>query len=148
MSSSALARDWYLLEVYRQRLDFTDLKKRVVHMMNRWRADYLVIELAATGKPLIRTLQLEHRMRAQIVPYVPTMEKVTRFETQVSRLDDTAHILPTQAPWLADFRKEILAFSNGKNDDMVDSMTQFLHWTGMRRGLSAANRIRSGGRRV
>lgn len=140
-------RDWYLLDVYRQRLDFSDLKKRVVHMMNRWHADYLIIELAATGKPLIRTLQLEHRLRAQTVAYTPTMDKVTRFETQVSRLDDTAHILPAQASWLSDFKKEIMAFPNGKNDDMVDSMTQFLHWTGMRRGLSAANNVRNGGRR-
>ena len=35
---------------------------------------------------------------------------------------------PKNAPWTADFLSEILAFPNGKFDDQVDSMTQFLIW--------------------
>ena len=34
--------------------------------------------------------------------------------------------LPEKAPWLAAFESEVAAFPNGKHDDQVDSLTQFL----------------------
>ena len=37
-------------------------------------------------------------------------------------------ILPETAPWLDEFRAEIMAFPNGRFDDQVDSLSQFLGW--------------------
>ena len=34
--------------------------------------------------------------------------------------------LPETAPWLAAFESEVAVFPNGKHDDQVDSMSQFL----------------------
>ncbi|MCH7956160.1 MAG: M48 family metalloprotease, partial [Proteobacteria bacterium] len=36
--------------------------------------------------------------------------------------------LPERAPWLDEFKTEILQFPNGRHDDQVDSMSQFLGW--------------------
>jgi predicted phage terminase large subunit-like protein len=36
--------------------------------------------------------------------------------------------LPEQAPWLETFKAEMLAFPNGKFDDQVDSVSQFIWW--------------------
>jgi phage terminase large subunit-like protein len=36
--------------------------------------------------------------------------------------------LPKEAAWLADFQHELLHFPNGKHDDQVDSLSQFLQW--------------------
>ncbi len=36
--------------------------------------------------------------------------------------------------WLSEFKRELLAFPNGRYNDQVDSMTQFLDWIGGRRG--------------
>jgi len=36
--------------------------------------------------------------------------------------------VPENAPWLAEFQREVSLFPNGKHDDQVDSMTQFLRW--------------------
>jgi len=33
-----------------------------------------------------------------------------------------------KAPWLQDFQTEILQFPNGRFDDQVDSLSQFLGW--------------------
>ena len=36
--------------------------------------------------------------------------------------------LPNEAPWLADFMQEMINFPNGKHDDQVNSVSQFLWW--------------------
>ncbi len=37
-------------------------------------------------------------------------------------------LLPKEAPWLAVFLEELLAFPRGRHDDQVDSVSQFLKW--------------------
>ncbi len=41
--------------------------------------------------------------------------------------------LPDKAPWLQDFETEMMQFRNGKFDDQVDSVSQFLSWVDYRR---------------
>ena len=36
--------------------------------------------------------------------------------------------LPIKAAWLDEFRNEFQAFPNGRHDDQVDSLSQFLNW--------------------
>jgi len=36
--------------------------------------------------------------------------------------------LPTDAPWLAEFRSELLGFPNSRFDDQVDALSQLLDW--------------------
>ncbi len=37
-------------------------------------------------------------------------------------------LLPAEAPWLAEYRRELLAFPGGRHDDQVNSTMQFLAW--------------------
>ena len=37
-------------------------------------------------------------------------------------------MLPKEAPWLATFLEELLAFPRGRHDDQVDSVSQYLKW--------------------
>ena len=41
-------------------------------------------------------------------------------------------LIPQAAGWLPDFKQEMLTFPNGRYDDQVDSLTQFLAWWGIR----------------
>ncbi|WLR91682.1 phage terminase large subunit [Shinella zoogloeoides] len=120
------SNNWFLLDVFRQRLDYGDLKRRVIQLRNRWNADRVIIERANTGIVLIRELTRENAFRGAPVGYTPRLDKQIRFETQIARLKDVNFHMPEQADWLADFRRECLAFPNGRHDDQVDSMTQFL----------------------
>ena len=43
-------------------------------------------------------------------------------------------LLPKEAPWLADYRRELLAFPKTKFDDQVDATTQALAWADEPRG--------------
>jgi predicted phage terminase large subunit-like protein len=51
---------------------------------------------------------------------------------------EAGHVwLPERAPWLEDLRAEIASFPNGRHDDQVDSIGQFLSWhfSGMSKGV-------------
>ncbi len=48
--------------------------------------------------------------------------------TNVAVIEAGRVLLPESAPWLDDFLNEILAFPNGRFDDQVDSLSQFLTW--------------------
>jgi predicted phage terminase large subunit-like protein len=117
---------YYLLDVFRDRLDFPNLKHTVVRLARAWGASPILIEQAASGLALLQSLGQETSLPAIAVR--PKYDKETRVG-QVSDLIEAGRVfLPQEEPWLADFEQEILAFPYGKHDDQVDSMTHFLRW--------------------
>lgn len=123
---------WHLLDVFRRRLDYPDLKRQVVQLSKQWRPEAIIIEDAATGKPLYQELRHEHSCGARLCLYKPVLDKETRVETQSGKLEAGLVVMPVSADWLAELRAELLGFPNKKHDDQVDALTQFLHWTGTR----------------
>jgi len=136
---------WYLLDIYRDRLDYGPLKARVETMRAKWNAYRVVMENAATGQLLIRDFRNEGRKPLE--SYQPVGDKETRFEAQIAKLESGNYILPAQAPFMDAFKKELSAFPNSKYDDQVDATSQFLDWSMNRRGRSATNRDPETGRR-
>jgi predicted phage terminase large subunit-like protein len=70
-------------------------------------------------------------LRAEGVPVHgnrPVGDKVVRMSAQTARIEEGRVFLPESAPWLEEFRSEILAFPNGRHDDQVDSLAQALAW--------------------
>jgi predicted phage terminase large subunit-like protein len=103
--------------------------------LRQWRADRVIIESAGTGILLIREMVRELGLGSKVIAYTPRIEKRARLEAQLAKLETANFLLPGQAPWLAEFRRECLIFPNGRNDDQVDSLAQFLDWLGWRTGL-------------
>jgi hypothetical protein len=64
----------------------------------------------------------------------PRDDKETRFAVQTAKIESGMVLIPKEADWLPAFKRELLGFPNGRYDDQVDSMTQFLEWIGGRRG--------------
>ena len=58
----------------------------------------------------------------------PLGTKADRLVAQTAKIEAGHVLLPKEAPWLSDFLNEVLAFPNGRHDDQVDSMSQFLNW--------------------
>jgi predicted phage terminase large subunit-like protein len=132
---------WRLLHLERERYDFTDLKTRVKALADRWRASLVLIEKTGAGIPLLQQLCCERKdARRGYIGKTPRLDKATRLEAQMARLATGRYHLPHEAPWLEDFRRELLAFPNGKYDDQVDSMVQFLEWSASPRGESFVER--------
>jgi predicted phage terminase large subunit-like protein len=120
--------DYYLLDVVRERLEFPALKRRVVLEQRKYDADHVLIEDTMTGRALRQELRQSGALRP--LPWRPTIDKITRMEQQTPKIEAGRVFLPKGAPWLHEFKVEVMAFPNGKHDDQIDSLSQFLSWIG------------------
>ncbi len=116
----------YLTDVYRERLLFPELKRKVEAIVERHRPDALVIEDKGSGTSLIQVFQ-DHRF-VRPIAFKPQDGKVTRMSHQAVKIESGRVFIPEQSPWLGEFKAELLAFPKGKHDDQVDSVAQFLAW--------------------
>jgi predicted phage terminase large subunit-like protein len=83
----------------------------------------LLIEKKGAGVSLIQELQREN---IYAVGIDPDGDKILRMEAQTARIEAGAVYLPRNAPWLDEFKKEVLSFPKGRHDDQVDALSQGL----------------------
>jgi predicted phage terminase large subunit-like protein len=119
---------YYLLDVFRKKLIYPDLKKAAIEMHRRYPNSTLVIEDNASGTQLIQDLKREGRMIVK--PYNPPAgtDKELRVDAQSVHFENRRVLLPKEAPWLRDYIAELTGFPSAKFDDQVDSTVQFLHF--------------------
>lgn len=126
-----------ILNVYRAKLDFPSLKNDVIRLAREHRTSALLIEKAASGLQLIQTLR--HEKPAQVpapIACKPEGDKVSRMMGVSGQIEGGQLLLPQEAPWLATFKAELLAFPNGRHDDQADALTQLMNWAMADRSLS------------
>jgi len=121
-----IRNDAWLLDLYRAKLEFPDLRRKVLSEAQRWKAGLVLIEKAGSGIQLIQDLNRNTGLNIRGV--VPQLDKATRLVVVTPVIEGGRIALPTEAPWLAEFRRELALFPNGKHDDQVDSLSQFLNW--------------------
>jgi predicted phage terminase large subunit-like protein len=128
-------KEYYLLDVLRKRLEYPDLRRTILSHAAAHLATAVLIEDAGTGAPLIQDLRREGKLRP--IPIRPEHDKIVRLEAQSAVIEAGHVLLPKNAPWLDDFRAEILAFPYGRYDDQVDSLSQFLSWAARHQAVSS-----------
>ena len=117
-----------LLDRFRARLEYPELKRKVTELARRWRAGKVVIEDASSGTQLIQELQREGL--SQVVAVKPEGTKEMRMRAQTAIIEQGGVWLPSDAPWLEDYLHELAMFPNGKYADQVDSTSQALKFIG------------------
>jgi len=125
--------DIYLLDVDRARRDFPSLKRRIVELARQWKTRTILIEDKGAGTSLIQQLRTEHHGIPYPTAFLPKDDKLTRLHAQSARIEAGHVFLPERAAWLEELRIEIASFPQGRHDDQVDSISQFLAWFFARR---------------
>jgi predicted phage terminase large subunit-like protein len=122
----AILDSYYLLDVFRKRLNYPELKRAVREKAKQHQASIILIEDKASGTQLIQDLGIEGLCGVR--PYLPPpgADKLLRLYSQSAEFESGRVFLPRSAPWLADYLQELLAFPGSKYDDQVDSTTQAL----------------------
>jgi predicted phage terminase large subunit-like protein len=117
--------------VFRKRLEYPELKRKVIDLWSRHRAKTVLVEDKGSGTHLIQ--ELRRIAGFNPIGIVPEKDKVTRMAAHAAKIEAGHVHLPERAPWLGDFHAELLAFPSGRFDDQVDSVSQFLTWCDERR---------------
>jgi len=121
--------DFYLIHVFRDRLEYPQLRHKVRALARDFGADTILIEKAGLGQALLQELETNPRNGlVRPIGIVPKGDKRDRLITHSPRIESGQIHLPTEAVWRADFLKEILGFPHARHDDQVDSLSQFLYW--------------------
>jgi predicted phage terminase large subunit-like protein len=118
---------FYLLDVYRAKLEYPKLREQVLSLEARWAPHAILIEAKTSGQQLIQELKTNSDL--PIIEIVPHNDKLTRFYQIVPIIESGRVFLPHQASWLNDFEYEVMIFPEARHDDQVDSMVQYLQWT-------------------
>jgi predicted phage terminase large subunit-like protein len=123
-----LYKQYYLLDVFRRKLNYPDLKRAVLELAKNHGARTIVIEDKASGTQLIQDLRFEGLLG--IIEYKPPpgTDKVMRMHAQTAMFENGLVFLPRTASWLPDFVHELTGFPGTRHDDQVDSTTQFLDY--------------------
>ena len=118
---------YYILDVYRDRVDFPQLESITRNLAQKWSTNLIIIEETNGSIPLIQTLQRKYR-EMNVKGCGPKGDKATRMKAETPAIYAGRVLLPKDAPWLAEFKREILKFPMHKYDDQVDSLSQALYW--------------------
>ena len=110
-----------LLDTYKKRVEWVDLKKDVLEQYRRWEPDGMLIEKKATGAPLIYELR---SMGIPVSEYTPSKgnDKIARLNS-VSDIIASGKVWVPQTRWAEELVDEIAAFPSGEHDDLVDATT-------------------------
>ena len=100
--------NFYLLDVLRKKLSYPELKRAVIDQDARFSPQAILIEDRASGTQLIQELIAAGCSRA--TRYSPEGDKVMRLHAQTATIENGFVFLPEEAPWLADYLAELMAF--------------------------------------
>jgi predicted phage terminase large subunit-like protein len=110
-----------LLNTYKKRVEFPDLKRDVMREYNEYEPDSLIVEKKASGAPLIYDLRA---MGIPVQEYTPGkgQDKIARLNS-VSDIIASGKVWVPQTRWAEELVDEVAAFPSGEHDDLVDATT-------------------------
>ena len=113
-----------LLDAYKERLEFPDLKKMALEKYNAYKPDAFIVEAKAAGLPLIFELR---QTGIPVQEYTPSRgnDKISRVNA-VSDLFASGVVWAPETRWAEEVIEEFAGFPNMEHDDLVDSSTQAL----------------------
>jgi predicted phage terminase large subunit-like protein len=118
---------FYLLHVFRERLEYPDLRHSAKRLAAEWHARSIVIEDKASGIQLLQDLKRDGLYGA--TAYDPNgLDKIMRLFSQTGVFESGRVMLPRTAPWLGEYLAELMTFPGSKHNDQVDSTSQALDW--------------------
>jgi predicted phage terminase large subunit-like protein len=121
--------DVYLLHVFRGRLEYPELRRKVIALAQERQCSRLLIEDAGLGMTLLQDLiHSPPPGMTRPIGIRPDGGKLERMAAQTAKIEAGHVHISEDAPWLGEFLTELLAFPNGRHDDQVDSVSQFLFW--------------------
>jgi predicted phage terminase large subunit-like protein len=113
----------YLIDVWRQRVDYPALKASVQGLAKKWGARRVLVEDTGAGTSLVQELRGEV---SGIIAVKPEGDKASRMAVASAKFEAGQALLPERATWLPDLEAELFVFPGSRHDDQCDSISQAL----------------------
>lgn len=117
---------YYLLHAWRDRVEFPELKRKVIELARAWNPYAVLIEDKGSGQSLLQ--ELDRDTNLPLHPVKVTSDKVSRAIGVTAIIEAGKVLIPTSAGWLDDFFEEVSTFPGSRHDDFVDTLTQALRY--------------------
>ena len=113
-----VAPNLILIDAYKERLEFPDLKKMALEKYNAYKPDAFIVEAKAAGMPLIFELRA---IGIPVQEYTPSRgnDKISRVNA-VSDLFASGVVHAPQTRWAEEVVEEFAGFPNMEHDDLVE----------------------------
>lgn len=112
-----------LLEAWKERMEFPELKRRMINEYNTWEPDTFLVEKKSNGAALYQELR---SMGMPVSEYTPIKDKITRVNSITDLFASGMVWAPTDRRWAGEVIQECAEFPVGTHDDFVDSCSQAL----------------------
>ena len=113
-----------LLDAYKGRLEFPDLRRKALEHYKYWNPEMVLIESKASGLPLTYELR---QMDIPVVKFTPSKGKDKHVRVNsIAPLFESGVIWAPETKFAEEVIEECAAFPFGDHDDLVDSTTQAL----------------------
>ena len=122
----------YVLNIYREKLEFPSLIRKIVQMHNLIKDKYkhsvkVLVEDKASGTQIIQSLRKDHNIHP--IAIKPEHDKKARLMGISHFIENGVCLFPGHNPhWWSDFENELLKFPQGKYDDQCDAFSQGLNY--------------------
>ena len=116
---------YYLTNLFRERLEFPELKKKAIELFEKENPDQVWIEDKSSGTALIQ--ELRRNTRIPIKEITAEKDKLEYVNACSPLIEAGRVFLPFSATWLDDFLAECEDFPGGEFDDQVDVMSKYLN---------------------
>lgn len=128
----------YLVHAARVKKEFNEMVTWIEEIATSWDADAILVEDRGAGTQYIQVRQ-SHPGPVPVIPISTKQQsKDFRFDGVTPMFPTGQALLPETSDWIADVEDELFSFPNGRNDDYVDSVSQYLAYrraTNQRRGV-------------
>lgn len=121
-------RGVYLADVWRGRLLYPALRRKVAELGAAHHADLILVEAKSNGAPVVDDLL--DCTNLPIKAITPVEKKLIRAQRASSVPEGGRVAIPEEnsTPWWRDYFIELTTFPASRHDDQVDSTSQFLNW--------------------
>lgn len=118
--------DLYILDLWREQASSDVWVEMKLDLAEKWKPIQWAEENGQIIKgvgPFIDRRQRERKVWFYREQYTSSVDKAVRARSIQARMSMGKVYLPRNAPWLADFERELLSFPAGKHDDQVDAFS-------------------------
>lgn len=136
-----IARNIFILDVYRERLEFPQLVRTAKRLAVECKTKYadlnpyfpdILVEEMNSGIGLVQ--ELKNAGCGIVKPIQPERDKQTRLKSVSHLLENGSCLFPDHKPlWWEAFERELILFPNGVHDDQCDALSQLLVYEYMTR---------------